>query len=128
MYIRTNDGVYKVSHYNDWATHKRKGATLIDGDKTSYIKNENIIAQSENIEELCDEFVIDNWKEKGKPVYCFKYVKETNSAYCIDGGGYITLFIPKMLECGCIIKGAIWTSDGLIYVAKMNENGELCLL
>jgi hypothetical protein len=127
-YIRTKDGVYEVSHLNAYATHKRKGETLLEGYKTSYIKNENIIAQSENLEELCDEFVIDNWKERGKPVYCFKYVKETKTAYCIDGGGYITLFIPKMLECGCIIKGAIYTGKGLIYVAKMNEKGELELL
>ena len=26
------------------------------------------------------------------------------------------------------IYGAIWTSKGLIYVAKMNDKGELCLL
>lgn len=90
-----------------------------------YYKN---CKQADTIEELCDEFVIDNWKEKGKPVYCFKYVKETKTAYCIDGGGYITLFIPKMLECGCIIKGAIWTEWGLKYVAKMNDKGELELI
>lgn len=65
-YIRTKDGVYKVSEYNDYATHKRKDSTLVEKDKTSYIKNENIINQSENLEDLCDEFVMTH------------YFKETN--------------------------------------------------
>ena len=29
MYIRTKDGVYEVSHYNAYATHNRKGETLL---------------------------------------------------------------------------------------------------
>ena len=110
MYIRTKDGVYEVSHYNDWATHKRKGATLIDGDKTSYIKNENIINQSENLEELCDEFVLI--ERNAKPII-FKTLQGSINNKIYDDE---------------IIYGAIWTDKGLIYVAKMNEKGELCLL
>ena len=111
-YIKVKDGVYKVSHYNDWATHKRKGATLIDGDKTSYIKNEDIIAQSENLEELCDEFVYDYGKDKDRfknDSLALKILKANNNS--------------KVNIYGCI-----WTDKGLIYVAKMDDKGELELI
>ena len=110
MYIRTKDGVYKVSHYNDWATHKRKGATLIDGDKSSYIKNENIIAQSENLEELCDVFVLI--ERNAKPII-FKTLQGAINNKIYDDE---------------TIYGCIWTFKGLIYVAKTNEKGELVLI
>ena len=116
MYIRTKDGVYKVSHYNDWATHKRKEATLIDGDKTSYIKNENIIAQSENLEELCDCFVLKT-----------TFIESGNSYYGLYYYSDIKHFKVKEGYKG-VWYGAIWTDKGLIYVAKMNENGELELI
>ena len=119
MYIRTKDGVYEELDTTE------QGVWTIYG---KFIENNEILKQSEDLEELCDEIVIDNWKERGKPVYCFKYVKKTKTAYCIDGGGYITLFIPKILECGCIIKGAIWTEWGLKYVAKMDNEGKLVLI
>lgn len=126
MYIRTKDGriidttkIATGSKYMDFATNDESFREIFKTEPLS---------KSENIEELCDEFVIDNWKEKGKPVYCFKYVKETNSAYCIDETGYLILYLPQMLECGCIIKGAIYTDKGLIYVAKMNDKGELELI
>ena len=122
MYIRTKDGVYKVSHYNDWATHKRKGATLIDEDKTSYIKNENIIAQSENLEELCDEIVVEykDCCEKKTYLYngTFDDLRKTHKYY------YSYKFSSFFKYYGCI-----WVQGkGLIYVAKMNENGELELI
>ena len=107
MYIRTEDGVYKVSHYNDWATHKRKGATLIDEDKTSYIKNENIITQSENLAELCDVFVLI--ERNAKPII-FKTLQGAINNKIYDDE---------------TIYGCIWTFKGLIYVAKMNDKGEL---
>ena len=116
MYIRTEDGVYKVSHYNDWATHKRKGATLIDGNKTSYIKNENIINQSENLEELCDEFVLINNNVFTVPQIITHTNFQNTKAYREDYGKFETIY------------GAIWTEWGLKYVAKRNEKGELCLL
>ena len=117
MYIRTKDGVYKVSHYNDWATHKRKGATLIDDDKTSYIKNENIIAQSENLELLCDGFYIDEGNEFSfyeENVY--EDFEEAKEVFKKDFDNTSTLY------------GFIKTSKGLIYVAKMNSDGKLVLI
>ena len=36
-------------------------------------------------------------------------------------------FKKHLLENGCVY-GAIWTDKGLIYVAKMNSEGKLCLI
>lgn len=75
------------------------------------------IAQSNDIEELCDEFVI-----KGTDLDTNKYVY-TTIKFCPNKEQL--LIHPKhKIE----IYGAIWTDKGLIYVAKMNKNGELELL
>ena len=52
-YIRTKDGVYKV--VDTYETKYVVGYTEDDFEKVIY--KENIINQSENLEELCDEFV-----------------------------------------------------------------------
>ena len=70
-----------------------------------YYKNCKI---ADTIEELCDEFVI--WfKELDKPTQFRDF--ETTKQY-------------KKAK----VYGAIWTDKGLIYVAKMNDKGELELL
>ena len=65
-----------------------------------------IINQADTIEELCDEFV---------GIYKGKHIKSLSK----------DLWILKDCE---VIYGAIWTDKGLIYVAKMNDKGELELL
>lgn len=62
------------------------------------------------IEELCDELVIV-FKDKRHWLVC-DYETEWES-------------VKEKTEC---IYGAIWTDKGLIYVAKMNEKGELELI
>lgn len=121
MYIRTKDGVYKVSHYNAYATHKRKGETLLEGYKTSYIKNENIISQSDTIEELCDEFV---YIENGKPRVLDRVITRTLK----EKGIKYAEKIYSQPNWNGLMFGAIWTDKGLIYVAKMNDKGELELI
>ena len=75
------------------------------------IYHESIIKEADTIEELCDEFV------------------------GIDIDGHYIIHNDGWLEGARIIPlneityyGAIWTDKGLIYVAKMNEKGELELL
>ena len=63
--------------------------------------------QADTIEELCDEFVVDL---NGK-----KIISALTFERSLDYGGDE-------------IYGAIWTDKGLIYVAKMNDKGELELL
>ena len=109
-YIRTKEGKiididkrYQWHLENGWINKRIK-------DKETFIKisHHNIVAQADTIEELCDEFLI----------------KGTRGIY---------LGIP-LQECELRnipitqIYGAIWTDKGLMYVAKMNDKGELELL
>lgn len=65
------------------------------------------IKQADNIEELCDEFIT---------VY-------------LDGFHQLNSFPSKVnVILGHSVYGAIWTNQGLIYVAKMDDKGELELL
>ena len=118
-YIRTENGVYEVVKLEEVEV----GQIAIRGNiafkccESPFNHLEtyedilgNVIAQADTPEELCDEFVgVDNTCENGHqllraiPYKCANYW---------NGGVY----------------GAIWTSKGLIYVAKMNEKGELELI
>lgn len=121
-YIRRANGVYELK-----IDEKLKKANVVN---YFYItdnenKNHNILfkkkdlekfKQSDTIEELCDEFVVIYKKHK-------KFTQP-----------FISLHLSKedLLKehdlNECKIYGAIWTDKGLIYVAKMNDKGELELL
>ena len=120
-YIRTKDGVYDTSKgiytpgINMWAIG------------TITIYDEQILKQADTIEELCDEFIMTH------------YFKETNYTKCEvlkdDKDLMIKAVIlrkqhnkDKDLKNEFNIYGAIWTDKGLIYVAKMNDKGELELI
>jgi len=66
------------------------------------------IKVSENLEELCDEFV------------CVR----AGETYILDK----TCNLKAQQKYIGDVYGAVWTNKGLIYVAKMNEKGELELL
>lgn len=70
---------------------------------------------ADTIEELCDELVFDN-------VY---HSRMTPSAMHTKENQEV---IKSYLKQNIVCYGAIWTDKGLIYVAKMNEKGELELL
>jgi hypothetical protein len=103
-YIRTPDGrILEWEKLNELA-------------KLSIDTCEEEVKEADTIEELCDIYVsvyeesLDNelfWACKYTPM-------EVKNFY--------TGYIPKE------VYGAIWTDKGLIYVAKMNEKGELELL
>jgi len=110
-YIRTKNGKIHIS-YNDyqgfeklWVCEKRN--TLAD---FYYVRRSSIVAQADTIEELCDEFVLFR---DGKP-YAILRNEDDNAT--------------KLKETWKDYRGAIWADKGLIYVAKMNEKGELKLL
>ena len=127
-YIRTKDG--KIIGFDTWKellVDNNKWLFLEKDDYTCCIAGSYIIKQADTIDKLCDEFVIDNWLEIGKPILC-KYHKDKNVLYYIDEHGFNCLYAPDLLKAKCEIKGAIWTDKGLIYVAKMNKEGELELL
>ena len=89
------------------------------------IETYKIIKQADTIEELCDEFVIDIGNRKylnHKGCYLGDFYKKSYVSIGDEN-------IGKDEKRKIIAKyGAIWTDKGLIYVAKMNDKGELELL
>jgi len=116
-YIRTKNYVFRVAEDIMLATSPMRYAVL---DKKEDIRIGSIcvndaIAQSDTIEELCDEFV------------CRTELDSVHKWF-VDDLEYIIKELDWLKEEQYNIYGAIWTDKGLIYVAKMNEDGVLCLL
>ena len=114
-YIRTKDGkIYDTEKYAyAWSTPQKIGLN-ISITESLLIPKSLIEKQADAIEELCDEFVIyDIHKKKWLHFTGLKSLV----AYCDMNG------LDKTM-----IKGAIWTDKGLIYVAKMNDEGNLELI
>lgn len=96
-YIRTRHTIFDTKSFIDLTSKKYVNECIQSGFKTS-----------DNLEDLCDDFVMINNSCFTKP-------------QIID-------FIQLDMYKGETIYGAIWTDKGLIYVAKLNENGELELI
>ena len=104
MYIRTKNGVYEaLSEYEP-------------SEYTKIVYGSKVISQSENIEELCDEFV--GYFECFNRSYYFIYKNSYDEVK-----SNVQTFSPNRSAYG-----AIWTSKGLIFVAKMNDKGDLELI
>lgn len=108
-YIKTENGILKVDGYDNSGTCVIKTNTYA---KTYY--KEDYIKMADTIEELCDEFVNVSGVSKEIRITGEYHLVE-HSLNIIKGMSGITY-------------GAIWTDKGLIYVAKMNEEGELVLI
>ena len=105
MYIRTKNRIYQVESIlrdNGFVKGYNVG-------EMAFIRKDQVINQSENIEELCDEFVVVN-----------------NT--CFNTPQFLGTIIDKDYYKHEEVYGAIWTSKGLIYVAKMNDKGDLELI
>ena len=118
-YIRTKDSIYELeklfgTEYIETdgggtkATYKKLKDISIDYDMYFGCKTK----QADTIEKLCDEFVavVNNSPQQHQFMKPFDY--------------YMRSLNPKDVS----LFGAIWTDKGLIYVAKMNDKGELELL
>jgi len=108
-YIRTKNGIYEVVEDNN----KEWGKQIV----VKFPKNLNmkladvkdqILKQSDNIEELCDEFVVVN----GKIHQTTKALNKIKEYF----NPYDTFY------------GAVWCEWGLKYVAKLDDKGEFQLL
>lgn len=85
----------------------------------AFIRKDQVINQSENLEELCDCFVKVWCKRKVNPevlIYDEQYEEEKENILLVYPKGNIAIY------------GAVWTDKGLIYVAKMNSEGKLVLI
>lgn len=81
------------------------------------IGKNNVLKQAATIEELCDEFVVKHINNE-KPYITDNYQKHD-----------LLKDRQKAYEYGVeIVYGAIWTTKGLIYVAKMDDEGKLVLI
>lgn len=100
-YIRTKDGTIKTQY--------------------DTIRPQFVEKRADTIEELCDVFdvVADN-------IETSKY----NPTHSITVSIHKAKKLRKLFQETTNVKvfGAIWTDEGLIYVAKMNKKGELELL
>ena len=128
-YIRTKDEIWELKH-DTWLyieTKPRKVDILMKDDNGDYVKQtmehsitlgnktrkKEVIKEADTIEELCDEFVVVRDNQRPIPLINLEQVKLNRGNY-----GY----------SNSKVYGAIWNDKGLIYVAKMNDKGELELL
>ena len=134
-YIRTKNGIYDVANmsvasiYDNGVFIKNVSYTKkIDDFTFLHIDEKDILKQADTIEELCDEVVIVYPDGSHSNSWCYNYDSFYDSLYGQIGS--FNLPIKENLNEYNIyeIYGAIWTEKGLIYVAKMNEKGELELL
>ena len=106
-YIRTKDGrileINKMVNPCVYETKPNKQGVYEE------IGNGWVDKVADTIEELCDEFVIvgTNWQQ---------IIDLEDAKYNCDKHDNLKIY------------GAIWTNKGLIYVAKMNDEGKLELL
>ena len=110
MYIKTKNKVYQVES----ETYDKQGYYIVEYDYDVILKYQ-VINQSENLEELCDEFVVIRDSTK------------INQLVRTDDINYLKEMMKedkRIVE----VKGAIWTDWGLKYVAKMNDKGNLELI
>ena len=120
-YIRTKDGrIIDVSLFDEYQTNNEKGESVFDGfgNGDVYFPAEDILKQSDSIEELCDGFIAEgkgneaDWLGKN---WLFISVEDFK-----DLSDEEKSFHGKNWDFYAFIK----TSKGFIYVAKMNGKGE----
>lgn len=98
-YIKTKDG--NVYEYANVTASQLVGTTII---KTA-----------DNVDELCDRIIIKPRRRGGR----YKIITKRKF------GNYSMSFVKCYWNC---TYGATWTDQGLVYVAKMNEEGDFELL
>lgn len=110
-YIRTKDG-----RILEWGK-------LNELTKLSIDICEETIEEADTIEELCDEFVLV--KDNYKTLLELEANRTIKNGFLKDIKSDWLSYIDDYLEQGSELYGAIWTDKGLIYVAKINDKGEL---
>ena len=118
-YIRTKDGRLFEVLKSDGETVCVKDYDYDNDDwYTRTIKSRDV-RQADAIEKLCDEFVVLEYGIESGVLY-------SRSQYIILEDAIASQTATH--KCSYEIYGAVWTDKGLIYRAKMNEEGELELL
>lgn len=109
-YIRMKDDCYEwITTFAEYDEARNKATEL------GLTYSRKIIKQADSIKKLCDEFVCGSEAYKDKAPFVLSHYE-------------LEAKIEFYHKIKCSIYGAIWTDKGLIYVAKMNDDGELELL
>ena len=127
-YIRTTDNIYKsillsITKITKIEENGEEYPCLeiflgFSADGFRMTRNERIIKESDNLEELFSAFVL-----KGIDLI---HLNKERTQYRFEGSDEWFDIIDTELRMG--IYGAIWTDRGLIYVAKLNDKKEFELL
>ena len=104
-YIRTKDGIVGICSHEDNKNVRIKYHDNL-GNHCPLFSKDDVLKQADTIKELCD---------------CFSYETETVRDFLVARSWKRAM--PERHIYGCIK-----TDKGLIYVAKMNDKGELELL
>ena len=117
-YIRLKDKIYTDNNlYTITKVHEdsrfKVGDKALSTDKIFEKVEDKDIADT--IEELCDVFIVIDEDKK-------------RNIYLKEDGWTFDMIQDLGMWSDRTCYGAIWTDKGLIYVAKMNEDGELCLI
>ena len=117
MYIRTKNCVYQVDSV-------LRDSGFVKGynvGEMAFIRKDQVIDQSETIEDLGDEFVCEWFDEevnRYRHVYCRFKIGQSKELYRRD--------VPLPADVNFEIYAGIWVNGkGLTYVAKMNDDGKL---
>ena len=110
MFVRTKDKIIKVDETGYIKEIDVCGKKCLFLFNKNYLYGREVIKQADSIDELCDRFVL---LERNLKPRIFETLKGAINNKIYDDE---------------VIYGAIWTSKGLIYVAKMNDKGELELI
>ena len=134
-YIRTEDRIYELEKLNLRKTISNIKFEIRDNKLfkimfgyEEHIYEYPILKQADTIEELCDEAVAIY--PDGTHDNCSVMHIVDNNGFCEAVYGCLSVSVDdlkKDYECWEVY-GAIWCSKGLIYVAKMNDEGELVLI
>lgn len=106
-YIRTKDCIFELNNGLGQTPANVQLALIIENYK-----------QADTIEELCDIYI-----EQDKKLILHKW---NGNKMVIDWSTNQVYSLKELSACN--IKGAIYTDKGLIYVAKLNDKGELELI
>ena len=114
-YIRAGNQIYKIIKEKEGYFELRDALDIRMKCYTFMPKREHDYKIADTIEELCDEFVWVSIENEYHNRKANEYGLRTSK---------MQVNSPQMKT----IYGAIWTDKGLIYVAKMNDKGELELI
>ena len=112
-YIRTKDKIVKNPYLG-----VEQGIPVFELTADNmFLTKKDIVKTSNNLEDLCDGFVVKDYIPT-KPLYFDTKLQAQQFVYKngVQNDNRVEIY------------GAIWTDKGLIYVAKMNNKGNLELI